>query len=268
MDDPQIGRFWQQDPFAAQYAYNSPYAFSENKVINGIELEGLEWLPVNKDGQAVNPNDKENINGYNWVGHDIDSKTRAKTAKAGTVATAYTFGEEGRTTLGVDKNGNASKKWESYSSLSTGDAATDKRISTLHSSVQNEMKEFILKAEDRFGIKLRVTDGFRSVAEQDDLYAKGRTEPGSKVTNARSGYSNHNFGLAVDVVPMVNGKPDFESNQYPLIGRIGESVGLEWGGNWKTIVDQPHFQDLHGFSLKELRVMPKDEKGLPVLPHQ
>ncbi|MBO9571609.1 MAG: M15 family metallopeptidase, partial [Chitinophagaceae bacterium] len=264
--DPQIGRFTEIDPLAAQYAHNGTYVYAENKPINGIDLEGLEWLPVNKNGQGISPDDKENINGYKWVGYDVNAETGEKTAKAGTVATAYTFGEKGRTTLGADKSGNATEKWESYSSLSTGDAATDKKIATLHTSVQNKMKEFILKADNRFGIKLRVTDGFRSVEQQDKLYAQGRTAPGNRVTNARGGYSNHNFGLAVDVVPMVNGKPNFESNQYPLIGRIGQSVGLEWGGSWKTILDQPHFQDLQGFSLKDLRAIPKDEKGLPVLP--
>src|SRR5205823_3371064 len=42
MDDPQIGRFWQIDPLSDKYVYNSTYAFSENKVIAHIELEGLE----------------------------------------------------------------------------------------------------------------------------------------------------------------------------------------------------------------------------------
>ncbi|HTN38893.1 MAG TPA: hypothetical protein VL053_17565, partial [Arachidicoccus sp.] len=46
MDDPQIGRLWQIDPLADKYVYNSTYAFSENKVINGVELEGLELGPT------------------------------------------------------------------------------------------------------------------------------------------------------------------------------------------------------------------------------
>ena len=46
-DDPQIGRFWSIDPLADKYVYNSTYAFSENRVIDGRELEGLEWAAVN-----------------------------------------------------------------------------------------------------------------------------------------------------------------------------------------------------------------------------
>jgi RHS repeat-associated protein len=47
--DPQIGRFIEIDPLAEEYEYNSTYAFSENKVTNHIELEGLEAIPVSRD---------------------------------------------------------------------------------------------------------------------------------------------------------------------------------------------------------------------------
>ncbi|RXG11492.1 RHS repeat-associated protein, partial [Leeuwenhoekiella aestuarii] len=42
MSDPAIGRFWQIDPLAEKYTYNSTYAFQENKLGSGVELEGLE----------------------------------------------------------------------------------------------------------------------------------------------------------------------------------------------------------------------------------
>lgn len=54
MEDPQIGRFWQQDPLAHDYIYNSPYAFSENRVIDGRELEGLEYVSIHHDANGVN----------------------------------------------------------------------------------------------------------------------------------------------------------------------------------------------------------------------
>jgi RHS repeat-associated protein len=42
MHDPRIGRFFAVDPLAPKYPHNSPYAYSENRVIDGVELEGLE----------------------------------------------------------------------------------------------------------------------------------------------------------------------------------------------------------------------------------
>ena len=50
MHDPRIGRFFATDPLEASYLWNSPYAFSENRVINAIELEGLEAFDVISSG--------------------------------------------------------------------------------------------------------------------------------------------------------------------------------------------------------------------------
>jgi peptidoglycan LD-endopeptidase CwlK len=82
----------------------------------------------------------------------------------------------------------------------------------------------------------------RTYAEQDALYAQGRTTAGPKVTNARGGYSNHNFGIAFDVGVFEGGRYLGESPKYKAVGVLGSELGLEWGGNWKTIVDQPHYQ--------------------------
>jgi LysM repeat protein/GH24 family phage-related lysozyme (muramidase) len=99
-------------------------------------------------------------------------------------------------------------------------------------------------ALEKRSILIRITDGIRTFEEQDALYAKGRTQQGKIVTHARGGYSNHNYGLAVDVVPMVNGKPDWgvAEEVWKAIGEAGQGAGLEWGGTWKKLVDKPHFQ--------------------------
>ena len=54
MHDPRVGRFWSLDPLASKYPHNSPYAFSENRVIDSNELEGLESIP---GGQIVTSDD-------------------------------------------------------------------------------------------------------------------------------------------------------------------------------------------------------------------
>src|SRR5690554_477187 len=67
MHDPRVGRFLSIDPLAPNYPWNSPYAVSENRVLDGIELEGLEWQPVNEKGDPVAISSEE-IFDYNWVG--------------------------------------------------------------------------------------------------------------------------------------------------------------------------------------------------------
>jgi peptidoglycan L-alanyl-D-glutamate endopeptidase CwlK len=62
------------------------------------------------------------------------------------------------------------------------------------------------------------------------------------VTNARAGFSNHNLGIAFDIGVFNGTRYLPESPLYKAVGALGIELGLEWGGDWKTIVDQPHFQ--------------------------
>lgn len=95
---------------------------------------------------------------------------------------------------------------------------------------------------------LRVSSGFRSVADQNVLYAQGRTAPGDIVTNAPGGWSWHNFGLAADVVFCnENGNPSWsESYDWNAKGAYGTAQGLVWGGVWVSATfpngDRPHHQ--------------------------
>jgi peptidoglycan L-alanyl-D-glutamate endopeptidase CwlK len=100
------------------------------------------------------------------------------------------------------------------------------------------------------GIYIRVVQGLRTKAEQDALYAQGRTtgKPGAHVTNARGGYSNHNFGMAVDCVPGVRGDDTWTPNwnakhpDYRAMIAAGEAQGLVSGSRWVSMPDEPHFQ--------------------------
>lgn len=114
-------------------------------------------------------------------------------------------------------------------------------ISTLHPGVQPYARALYFKARGH-GLTINIISGLRSYAQQDELYAQGRTRPGNVVTNARGGYSNHNFGIAFDVGLFERNWYLGESPMYKAVGALGEELGLEWGGNWRTIVDQPHFQ--------------------------
>lgn len=93
------------------------------------------------------------------------------------------------------------------------------------------------------GLPIKIGESFRSVAEQDALYAQGRTQPGSVVTNARgSSYSSqHQWGIAADFY-RADGKGAYnESGDYfKKVGELAKNLGLGWGGDWKSIVDKPH----------------------------
>jgi peptidoglycan L-alanyl-D-glutamate endopeptidase CwlK len=125
--------------------------------------------------------------------------------------------------------------------IDTVDARSEAVIATLLPQVQPMARALVQKAALN-GIRIKVISGLRTYAEQDELYAQGRTKPGPKVTNARGGYSNHNFGIAFDVGVFEGQKYLPDSVKYKAVGALGTDLGLEWGGNWKTIVDQPHFE--------------------------
>lgn len=95
------------------------------------------------------------------------------------------------------------------------------------------------------GLKIAIGETYRTVAEQDALYAQGRTKPGNKVTNAPgSTYSSyHQWGTAFDIYRNDGqGAYNESGNFFGRVGEIGVSIGLEWGGNWRSPVDKPHFQ--------------------------
>ena len=100
----------------------------------------------------------------------------------------------------------------------------------------------LIAAAATAGISIKVISGTRTYEEQDALYAQGRTKPGRIVTNARGGYSNHNFGVAFDIGVFEGGRYLDESPAYKAVGALGKQLGLEWGGDWKNIQDEPHFE--------------------------
>jgi len=60
--DARLGRFWSVDPLAGKYPWNSPYAFGENRLVDGVEWEGLEWRAV-KDSSG-------SVTSFRWVGSE------------------------------------------------------------------------------------------------------------------------------------------------------------------------------------------------------
>lgn len=119
-----------------------------------------------------------------------------------------------------------------------------RKIEDLHPDLQVLAKE-LKNVCAQNGLKIAIGECLRTVAEQDALYAKGRTAPGKIVTNAKgSSYSSmHQWGIAFDFY-RDDGKGAYADGDgfFEKVGKIGQSLGLEWGGEWKSITDLPHFQ--------------------------
>ena len=99
------------------------------------------------------------------------------------------------------------------------------------------------------GIPYMVTRTLCDQEMQDWIYASGRTRPGPILTHTRQ--SIHLKGEAFDIAILRDGKPVWDVKvdvnldhvpDYMEAGKIGESVGLEWGGDWPGWKDFPHFQ--------------------------
>ncbi|WP_137174117.1 M15 family metallopeptidase [Massilia sp. HP4] len=156
--------------------------------------------------------------------------------------------------LGLEPDGKAGPlTWTAVYGRIVGDAppteadpgALDERSARTVATLQPEVRPFAIALVERAaaqGIVIKVISGTRSYAEQDALFAQGRTAPGKIVTNARGGQSNHNFGIAFDIGVFDGRRYLDHSPSYKAVGAIGLGLGLEWGGNWNSFVDEPHFQ--------------------------
>lgn len=111
----------------------------------------------------------------------------------------------------------------------------------LHPRLDFLLTKLLKKCAEK-GIYLIITEGFRTKEYQDQLYAKGRTAPGKVVTNAKgSTYSSqHMWGIAFDIA-INDTKLLYDSATIKKVATIAKSLGLGWGGDWKSIVDTPHF---------------------------
>jgi peptidoglycan L-alanyl-D-glutamate endopeptidase CwlK len=123
--------------------------------------------------------------------------------------------------------------------------ANEEHIATLYPAIQNDMQGFVDEAKQ---IGAYIYMSFRSVAQQNELYAQGRTKPGQIVTKARGGLSFHNYGLAIDMA-FKNSKgawywPADNSPLWATLGRMAKEHGIEHGD--RGYVDLPHFQIVFG----------------------
>lgn len=152
------------------------------------------------------------------------------------------------------------------------------RLNGLHPAVLTAADYLIDRCYAR-NVPIVITQGLRTKAEQNALYAKSRTQeqlnavglshvtaqPKEKwVTNAIGGTSYHNYGLAIDFALLL---PDGKSVSWDM-NRDGDSdkvkdwnevveeakkLGFAWGGDFKSIFDGPHFEMTFGLSIANLK---------------
>jgi len=142
----------------------------------------------------------------------------------------------------------------------TFDPRTETNIATLTPNTQAVARKFMQAVIESnrlpSGWTVKIISGLRSYEQQAALYAQGRDGHGGKiVTNAGPGYSNHNFGTAFDIGifnatghyidDLVDSGVMTEKQvgfYYELFPAIGRALGLIWGGDWKSIDDEPHYE--------------------------
>jgi peptidoglycan LD-endopeptidase CwlK len=152
------------------------------------------------------------------------------------------------------------------------DKITLERIKTAHPKARPDLEkiyEEICKRLTGGRVICRFSRVFSTFAEQDEIYAQGRTKPGKIVSFARGGQSYHNFGFAADIVLLIDkdGNGTYETATWDeLIDVDGDGIpewaeivqvfkmyGWEHGGDWnKPLRDPPHFQKTFGYRVVDL----------------
>lgn len=150
------------------------------------------------------------------------------------------------------------------------DKITLQRIEQIHPKLREELKAIYDEILHR-NLSVRFTDVFRSFAEQDLLYEQGRTKKGNRVTNARGGQSYHNYGLAIDFCLLRGSKQepiwdltaDLNQNNksdWSEVVFVFKHFGWDWGGDWQTFKDTPHFQKTFGYTTSQLLTKVKNNE--------
>lgn len=158
-------------------------------------------------------------------------------------------------------------------------------LDLLHPAVKDAAIQLKKKAKEELGLYLIFTQTLRSEEEQVALYAQGRktldevnllrneanlspiTKKDNKIVTkaATSKDSFHGYGLAFDIaITDLSGKKiiwdsssDWNADgidDWEQVGNLANSIsGLEWGGNWTSMPDPPHYQMRFGLTIKDLK---------------
>jgi RHS repeat-associated protein len=224
-DDPQIGRFWSVDPLADKYVYNSTYAFSEDKVISYVELEGLEAkLAISGNGHentdyAKHPADRgvfksraERLKSNGFAvkvvqnGKELISTLKDATAKEGSVGPVAIFSHSSGVGLYLDNNSGFYTGSSTYSvtdqsatvkdlkaSVNSGDIKFDKSAVILFAGCNTENPATVQAGQEPLAISITKGLGITTYGATGSVDAEkdaNGNETGRLVTDDGSFFKN------------------------------------------------------------------------------
>ena len=152
------------------------------------------------------------------------------------------------------------KQWEladNYSfGINRGTMSMITDLESLHPYFRDKVIELMRICRSK-GIELAIVETYRTHAKQTEYKTMGR-----KYTRTKAGQSKHQYGLAVDIVPMIDSVPQWRNIKlWRRIGPMGERLGLRWGGRWHKLFDPGHFEWTGGLLTRDLA-----QGKLPVIP--
>ena len=115
---------------------------------------------------------------------------------------------------------------------------TCRDISALTDKAQEACRLFLVECQ-KCGLKVRITETYRSQERQNYLYEQGRTRSGKIVTWTHK--SRHTSRRAWDICQNIKGREYSDSAFFKSCGDVAKKLNITWGGIWKT-PDTPHFE--------------------------
>jgi hypothetical protein len=166
----------------------------------------------------------------------------------------------------------SSRDWHEWSSVENfafgkdrGDLTMITDLRALHPFFRDRITALVAACKTK-GIELAVVESYRTHAKQHEYKGMGKG-----YTNSGAGKSKHQYGLAVDVVPMVKGVAVWNNTAlWKKVGVAGEKLGLRWGGRWRRPYDPGHFEWTGGMATASLHAgtfpeVPGADKHYPCL---